>query len=82
MSTFRALMAEPSGDGYVTLFKDLSEDVLPPGDLLIEVVRSPLLGKGPADPLAYAVAGGMTLLVFAAAALTLNRLERKVIFQL
>jgi acrylyl-CoA reductase (NADPH) len=42
MSTFRALMAEPSGDGYVTLFKDLSEDVLPPGDLLIEVVRSSL----------------------------------------
>jgi ABC-type polysaccharide/polyol phosphate export permease len=49
---------------------------------LIEIVRSPLLGKGPAEPLAYAVAGGVALFAFAAASLTLHRFERKVIFQL
>ena len=42
MSTFRALIAEGSADRYVTHFKDLSDDVLPSGDLLIEVAYSSL----------------------------------------
>jgi hypothetical protein len=37
MSTFRALIAEGSADRYVTHFKDLTADALPPGDVLIEV---------------------------------------------
>jgi acrylyl-CoA reductase (NADPH) len=42
MSTFRALIAEGSADRYVTHFKDLTADALPPGDLLIEVAYSSL----------------------------------------
>jgi len=42
MSTFRALIAEGSADRYVTHFKDLTADALPPGDLLVEVVYSSL----------------------------------------
>jgi acrylyl-CoA reductase (NADPH) len=42
MSTFRALVAEGSADGYVTQFKDLAADALPAGDVLIEVAYSSL----------------------------------------
>ena len=42
MSTFRALIAEGSGDGYTTRFGDIAEDALPPGDLLIEIAYSSL----------------------------------------
>ena len=42
MSTFRALIAEGTVDRYVTRLKDLTDDVLPPGDLLIEVAYSSL----------------------------------------
>src|SRR5262245_15151529 len=42
MSTFRALIAEGTSDRYVTRFKDLTVDALPPGDLLIEVAYSSL----------------------------------------
>ena len=42
MSTFRALIAEGTADRYVTRFRDLDADALPPGDLLIEVVYSSL----------------------------------------
>lgn len=42
MSTFRALIAEGSADRYVTHFKDLTADALPPGDVLVEVVYSSL----------------------------------------
>ena len=42
MSTFRALIAEGSGDGYATRLGDIPEDALPPGDLLIDVAYSSL----------------------------------------
>ena len=42
MSTFRALIAEGSADRYVTHFRDLTDNALPPGDLLIEVAYSSL----------------------------------------
>jgi acrylyl-CoA reductase (NADPH) len=42
MTTFRALIADGSADRYVTHFKDLTGDALPPGDLLIEVAYSSL----------------------------------------
>jgi acrylyl-CoA reductase (NADPH) len=42
MTTFRALMAEGGPDHYVTHFKDLTADALPPGDVLVEVVYSSL----------------------------------------
>jgi len=42
MSTFRALIAEGSADRYVTRFKDLTADALPPGELVVEVVYSSL----------------------------------------
>ena len=42
MSTFRALIAEGTAERYVTHFKDLSDDELPPGDVLIEVAYSSL----------------------------------------
>jgi acrylyl-CoA reductase (NADPH) len=42
MSTFRALIAEGSADHYVTHFKDLADDALPPGDLLIDIAYSSL----------------------------------------
>jgi ABC-type polysaccharide/polyol phosphate export permease len=49
---------------------------------LIDVVRLPLLGHGLADPRAYITAGGLIVVTTILAMLTLNRLERKVIFQL
>ena len=42
MTTFRALIAEGGPDRYVTHFKDLTADALPPGDVLVEVVYSSL----------------------------------------
>jgi acrylyl-CoA reductase (NADPH) len=42
MSTFRALIAEGSGDGYATRLGDIPEGALPPGDLLIDVAYSSL----------------------------------------
>lgn len=42
MSTFRALIAEGSADRYVTHFKDLTADALPPGDVQVEVAYSSL----------------------------------------
>ena len=42
MSTFRALIAEGSPDHYVTHFKALTADALPPGVVLVEVGYSPL----------------------------------------
>jgi acrylyl-CoA reductase (NADPH) len=42
MSTFRALIAEGSADRYVTHFKDLAADALPPGDVLLDVAYSSL----------------------------------------
>jgi putative YhdH/YhfP family quinone oxidoreductase len=42
MTTFRALIAEGSPDHYVTRFKDLTADALPPADVLVEVVYSSL----------------------------------------
>ena len=42
MSTFRALIAEGSRDGYETRLGDIAEDALPPGDLLIEVAYASL----------------------------------------
>jgi putative YhdH/YhfP family quinone oxidoreductase len=42
MSTFRALIAEGSTDRYVTHFKDLTADALPPGDVLVDVAYSSL----------------------------------------
>ena len=42
MSTFRAFIAEGSADRYVTHFKDLPADALPPGELVVEVVYSSL----------------------------------------
>lgn len=49
---------------------------------LVDVVRVPLLGRGIADPMSYAIATGLVLFTASLATLTLNRLERKVIFQL
>lgn len=49
---------------------------------LVEVVRLPLLGRGFADAEAYMTAGGLIAVTVSLAAITLNRLERKVIFQL
>ena len=49
---------------------------------LVEIVREPLLGRGLAEPWAYAVALSLIGVTAALAGLTLNRLERKVIFQL
>ena len=40
--TFRALIAEKTGDGYAVDFKELAMDALPPGDVLIDVVYSSL----------------------------------------
>jgi hypothetical protein len=59
MSTFRALIAEGSADRYVTHFKDLTADALPPGDLLIEVAYSSLDYK---DALAVTGRGTINLL--------------------
>jgi putative YhdH/YhfP family quinone oxidoreductase len=42
MTTFRALIAEGNANQYVTSFKDLTAEALPPGDLLIEVACSSL----------------------------------------
>ena len=42
MSPFRALIAEGSADRYVTHFKDIAADALPPGDLLVDVAYSSL----------------------------------------
>ena len=49
---------------------------------LVDVVRLPLLGRGLAHPASYGVAFGLIALCAGLAVLTLNRLERKVIFQL
>jgi acrylyl-CoA reductase (NADPH) len=42
MSPFRALIAEGSADRYVTHFKDIAADALPPGDVLVDVAYSSL----------------------------------------
>jgi acrylyl-CoA reductase (NADPH) len=42
MSTFRALIAEGSADRYLTHFRDLTAEALPPGDVTVEVVYSSL----------------------------------------
>lgn len=49
---------------------------------LIDVVRAPVLGQGPPEFSVYLTAIGSAICLFGAATLTLNRLERKVIFQL
>lgn len=49
---------------------------------LVEVVRQPLLGQGIPDPASYMTAGGLIAITATMAVITLNRLERKVIFQL
>lgn len=49
---------------------------------LIETVRAPILGQGPPPLATYATAMGLVLFTFTAAALTLKRFERRVIFQL
>ena len=40
--TFRALIAEKTGDSYSTDFRDLAIETLPPGDVLIDVAYSSL----------------------------------------
>jgi lipopolysaccharide transport system permease protein len=49
---------------------------------LVEVVRLPLLGRGMPDTASYLTALTLILITTCLAILTLNRLERKVIFQL
>ena len=49
---------------------------------LVELVRSPLLGRGFLDPAVYVTALGLVAVTTAFAGLALNRLERRVIFQL
>lgn len=49
---------------------------------LIDIVRAPVLGQGPPAFSVYLTAIGTAVFLFGAATLTLNRLERKVIFQL
>jgi acrylyl-CoA reductase (NADPH) len=41
-NTFRALVAEGTSDGYAAGFKDLPEEALPPGEVLIDVAYSSL----------------------------------------
>ncbi len=55
---------------------------LNPLTAVIDVVRNPLLGRELPGTGVYLFAGGFVLLTFGLALLSLNRLERKVIFQL
>ncbi len=53
-----------------------------PMTAVVDVVRMPLLGHGFPHPQSYAVTIGLVAVTSILAVLTLNRLERKVIFQL